>query len=67
MQDDDGFILFESRAIARYIIAKYPKHGPELIPTDLKAHAKFEEAASIEAFDFDPYAGKILAEKLFNP
>ena len=33
-QDDDGFLLFESRAICRYIEAKYPKQGTSLIPTD---------------------------------
>ncbi|KAJ7775913.1 hypothetical protein DFH07DRAFT_766856 [Mycena maculata] len=33
--DDDGFILYESRAISRCIAAKYPESGP--IPTDPRA------------------------------
>ncbi|KAJ7067533.1 thioredoxin-like protein [Mycena amicta] len=32
--DDDGFILFESRAICRYIAEKYPDQGTKLIPTE---------------------------------
>ncbi|KAF8147105.1 hypothetical protein K438DRAFT_1989961 [Mycena galopus ATCC 62051] len=38
--DDEGFILYESRAICRYIAAKYPASG--LILSDPKAHALFE-------------------------
>ncbi|KAF9001510.1 thioredoxin-like protein [Cyathus striatus] len=47
--DDDGFILYESRAIGRYIATKYASQGtPGLIPTDLKKQALFEQAASVE-------------------
>ncbi|KAG2031208.1 glutathione S-transferase [Suillus americanus] len=65
--DDDGFILYESRAIARYLIKKYPNRGAPLIPVDPKAEALFEQAASIEAFNFIPFVAPIVAEKLFNP
>ncbi|KAG8910841.1 hypothetical protein FRC02_006984 [Tulasnella sp. 418] len=53
--DDDGFILFESRAIARYLALKYPDQGNQVIPSpsDLKAFALFEQAASIELNDFE--------------
>ncbi|KAJ6529779.1 glutathione S-transferase [Mycena capillaripes] len=54
--DDDGFILYETRAICRYIAAKYPASG--LIPTEPKAKALFEQAASVELTNFDPSAGK---------
>jgi glutathione S-transferase len=42
--DDDGFILFESRAIAKYIAKKYAGQGTSLIPAedDLKAYGLFE-------------------------
>ncbi|RXW15180.1 hypothetical protein EST38_g10682 [Candolleomyces aberdarensis] len=32
--DDHGFVLYESRAIARYIEEKYTGQGTALIPTD---------------------------------
>ncbi|KZW02495.1 glutathione S-transferase [Exidia glandulosa HHB12029] len=65
--EDDGFFLYESRAIARYITLKYGK-GSTLIPptSDLQALAKFEAAASIEQSDFDPYASVIVFEKIFK-
>lgn len=56
-QDDDGFVLYESRAICRYLAEKYADQGtPNLIPTELKAKALFEQAASIEYANFNPYA-----------
>ncbi|KAG1831944.1 glutathione S-transferase [Suillus subalutaceus] len=65
--DDEGFILYESRAIARYLIKKYPNEGTPLIPSDPKAEALFEQAASIEAFNFTAFVAPIIAEKVFNP
>jgi glutathione S-transferase len=55
-QDDDGFILYETRAICRYIAAKYPTSG--LIPNEPKANALFEQAAAVELTNFDPSASK---------
>jgi glutathione S-transferase len=56
--------LFESRAIGRYLATQ--GSGPELIPTDPKARAKFEEAASVEYAQFEPIAGVILKERVFK-
>jgi glutathione S-transferase len=67
MKDDDGFILYESRAIARYLIKKYPTHGAQLIPSDPKSEALFEQAASIEAFNFTTFVTPIVVEKVFKP
>ena len=38
-----------------------------LIPTEPKANALFEQAASIEATSFDPYVSKAVYEKVFKP
>ncbi|KAJ7134040.1 glutathione S-transferase [Mycena crocata] len=66
--DDDGFILFECRAICRYLAEKYPDQGTrKLVPTDLKAKALFEQGASIEFANFHPYASKIYMEGLSKP
>lgn len=65
-QDDDGFILYESRAIARYIATKYASQGPALIPTDLKANALFEQAASVETANFYPSAIGLAKELIFK-
>ena len=65
-QDDDGFILYECRAIARYIANKYASRGTPLIPTDLKANALFEQAASVEISYFHPHARGILYETLYK-
>jgi len=65
--DDSGFIVYESRAICRYLEVKYKGQGTELIPTDVQQYAKFEQGASIELSYFDPYANPIVAEKVFKP
>jgi glutathione S-transferase len=69
MQDDDGFILYDSRAIGRYLDAKYPKQGTKLTPDDkdLKNRALFEQAASIESTTFDPLASKIVYSGFVAP
>ncbi|KAJ6538086.1 glutathione S-transferase [Mycena capillaripes] len=65
--DDDGFLLYESRAICRYIAEKYEGQGPALIPTELKAKALFEQAASIEFANFEPYVQTIYFETSLKP
>jgi len=64
--DDDGFILFESRAIAKYLANKYGK-GMKLVPnpSDLQETALFDQAASIEQADFDPFTSGIVGERVF--
>ncbi|KAF9268186.1 glutathione S-transferase [Marasmius fiardii PR-910] len=69
--DDDGFILYESRAICRYLQFTYPNRGIKLAPAvnDTKALALFEQAVSIEMGYFDPYAteaGHMLIEILLG-
>ncbi|KAF5327411.1 hypothetical protein D9619_003956 [Psilocybe cf. subviscida] len=64
--DDDGFILYESRAIAEYIALKYPDQGTKLVPTELKALALSKQAASVELNNFNEYAEKAVAEVVFK-
>lgn len=59
--------MYESRAICRYICAKYPNQGTNLVPTDLKAHALYEQAVSAEGSNFDPAAAAAVFEMLFKP
>jgi len=61
---DDGFELYEYRAICRYLAAL--GSGTELIPTELKARAKFEQAASTEYAQFDPIVSGIIWEKIIK-
>ncbi|KAJ7125836.1 glutathione S-transferase [Mycena crocata] len=65
--DDDGFILYESRAICRYLVEKYADQGPALVPTGLREKALFEQAASVELANFNPSIFKLLAEAFGKP
>ncbi|KAJ7088752.1 glutathione S-transferase [Mycena belliarum] len=67
MIDDDGFILYESRAICRYLAEKYADQGTRLIPTDLRAKARFEQGASLELAEFLPQIVKVGMELVFKP
>ncbi|KAF8557082.1 glutathione S-transferase [Imleria badia] len=65
-RDDDGLVLFESRAIARYIATKYASQGTALIPTDAKKLPFFEQAASIETSHYDPFVSGLAWELRFT-
>ena len=64
--DDDGFIVYESRAICRYLEAKFKDQGTQLVPKDAKELALFEQGASIETSYFDTFASPIAFEKVFK-
>ncbi len=66
--DDDGFIVYESHAIARYLALKYGGVG-KVIPDPLKdaqKYALFEQAASVELSNFDPSAAELAYENIFK-
>jgi len=70
LKDDDGFVLYEFRAIARYIESKYPGKGIKLAPSpedDLKTHALFDQALSVETHKFSAPAAAAVFEKMFKP
>jgi len=62
--DDNGFVLYESRAIARYVDETLP--GPKLTPTDAKGRALMEQWISVETSNFTPHAMKIIYQRVFN-
>jgi len=64
--DEDGFKLFESRAISRYLAKKYASQGTKLIPTDPKDEAVFEQGVSIESSNFYPHAFGFAFEKVLK-
>jgi len=66
--EEDGFQLFESRAIGRYIALKYAAQGNKIMPdpADLRKTALVEQAASIELSNFDPFAAGLAFEKVFK-
>ncbi|KAH7105005.1 glutathione S-transferase [Auriculariales sp. MPI-PUGE-AT-0066] len=68
LEEEDGWTVYESRAISRYIVQKYGK-GSSLLPPadDLRAVAAFEAAASVEQANFDKIVADIVAEKIFKP
>jgi glutathione S-transferase len=65
LEDDDGFQLYESRAIIRYLDAKLS--GPSLVPEDLKERGRMEQWVSIEQSNFSPAAMKVVMQVMFAP
>jgi glutathione S-transferase len=61
--NDDGFALFESRAMARYIDAKA---GHPLSPSDLQGRALMEQWISVETSNFAPNAMKFVYQHIFK-
>jgi glutathione S-transferase len=61
--DDDGFVLFESRAICRYISAKA---GDQLTPSSLKDRALMDQWSSVEQTNVSPHAMKFVYHYVFK-
>ena len=61
--DDDGFTMYESRAMARYIDGKA---GGPLTPQDPRARAKMEQWISIETSNFASHAMKFIYHSVFK-
>lgn len=62
--EDDGFSVYESRAIIRYLDERL--EGPALTPKDIKDRARMEQYISIEQSYFSPAAMKVIWNLLFK-
>ncbi|KAJ7175101.1 glutathione S-transferase [Mycena crocata] len=66
--DDDGFIVYESRAICRYLADKYSDQGTlGLLPMGVQEKALFEQAASVEVANFLPAVQNVGMEIIAKP
>ncbi|KAJ7224970.1 glutathione S-transferase C-terminal-like protein [Mycena haematopus] len=65
--DDDGFLVYESRAICHYIAEKYPNQGPDLLPKGLKERTLVEQGISIEYSTFHPAILPVIREAVMKP
>ncbi|KAH8599222.1 putative glutathion S-transferase II, GST-II [Bisporella sp. PMI_857] len=66
---EDGDIrIHESRAICRYLAAKYHDQGTKLLPdpSDIKGWALFEQWASVEAENWNEHAFPMVNQVFFN-
>lgn len=63
--DHDGFALYESRAIIRYLDAVLP--GVSLTPADARSRARMEQWISVEASYFSPHALKAVLNIFYTP
>ncbi len=61
--DDDGFEMFESRAICRYLNERANGH---LVPGDAQGRAKMEQWISVETSEFSVNAMKFIYEHTFK-
>ncbi|HEY3816819.1 MAG TPA: glutathione S-transferase N-terminal domain-containing protein [Polyangiaceae bacterium] len=61
--DDDGYALFESRAMCRYL---NERAGGKLVPGDMKARGKMEQWISIEMSEFSGHAMKFVYKHVFK-
>jgi glutathione S-transferase len=61
--DDDGFTLYESRAICRYLNAKA---SGTLVPTEPQQRARMDQWMSVEQSNFSPNAMKFVYHYAFK-
>jgi glutathione S-transferase len=63
--DDDEFVLYESRAIMRYLNDKLP--GTSLVPADIRDRAMMEQWISVEQSYMSSKAMVVIMNNMFGP
>jgi glutathione S-transferase len=61
--EDDGFTMYESRAMARYV---NDKAGGKLVPSDARARAMMDQWISVEMSYFTPPTMKFVYHHIFQ-
>lgn len=58
--------LYESRAIGNYLVKRFDKRGTPFVIEGLRNQVYYDQALSVEAFDFDPTAGLLFREAIIK-
>jgi glutathione S-transferase len=62
----DGFVLYETNAITRYIDEAFP--GPGLQPTDARSRARMQQMISVvDSYGYWPMARQVFSHGVFRP
>ncbi|KAK7036342.1 glutathione S-transferase [Favolaschia claudopus] len=64
--NDDGFAMYESRAICRYLDERFAGQGATLVPKGMEERAVVEQAISVESMAFAPPLAKVVMELVFK-
>ncbi|CAF1190783.1 unnamed protein product [Adineta ricciae] len=67
LEDVDGTKVFESRAIIRYLLRKYPTESTKLQPEDAKNYGLMEQWLNVESEHFNREATPLVWETLWKP
>jgi glutathione S-transferase len=63
---DDGFVLYETSAITRYVARVFP--GPNLQPDDPRAMARMDQIiAVVDAYAYWPLVRQVFSHRVFRP
>jgi glutathione S-transferase len=66
LEDDDGFMLLETRAINAYIDRKFGSSGTSLTPKDSREQARVDQWINVAESYFIPHAHALVVEILFR-
>lgn len=62
--DDDGFVLFESRAIVRYLDGRLP--GASLVPASARACARMDQWLSVDQSYVAPHVHTLVVQRILR-